>query len=812
MLFRLAGVEEGAQPEALHATLRSWLHDVGLVGSDRVADFLAATVGLGTVEVIDRDALFIAWRTAVEVAAQRAPLVLIFEDLHWSSDSLLDLVEFVMHPQGDLPLLMIALARPELLDRRPAWGGGRRNYVSLSLEPLSDNAVAELVGHLLSATSHDIVQRIVQRAEGNPFYAEEIVRSVMERVPVLGDAAAMERALATLPDTVQATVLARLDLLNPEERRILQLGAVFGRAFSASGIAAITPEMAGEVEHLADLLLNKDLIRSMSGEGFTFRHILIREVAYQTLPRVERARLHAAAGRWLEGTAAGQEDSLAEIIAYHYREAATLTKTLQAGDAALAEIRRKAAQWLRRAGSLAAAGAALVEAARHLRAAMELAEPDDLPELYEHLGDVSMGDAASEAYTTALRLCREASRPADQQLRVLASLLTTYTRFPGTSASRPSDEEIQRLYAGGHDLLARAQDDRTIAAFLIANAFYPFWKGTEATSSDIARAEAHGRRGLEMAERLDDANLRSAALDGLSSCAGERGALEEAREFARKRLAFQDRLNFLERLDASHMVAWTSALLGDLAETERISASGLDFLRPGQAVSWALTVAAWRPYALAILGRWDDAITSGYHARTLWIESGSPSGGYAVHGFIAALDIARARQDAQIVEQYREVLEPILRLFDPGSAFGRMRPYLIPDLEALEAQVVREFRSISIPRLHFVERALSLCIDHGQLPPPEAVQRIAQFAAAHGLRLLEAQALRALGVVQKDSDALARALDIFQRIGAVPYAARARCERALLTGDEPELTAGMRTLEILGDLDQLGRIAFRRNL
>src|SRR5262249_53291164 len=202
------------------------------------------------------------------------------------------------------------LTRPELLDRRPGWGGGRRNYVALSLEPLSDDAVAQLVRHAVGEAAPQIVERVVARAEGNPFFAGEIIESIRERVPSLSDVPAVEHALATLPDTIQATILARLDLLEPAERRILQLGAVFGRAFRVRGPGALGPELGAERERLVDHLVRKDLIRPSAGDTVAFRHILIREVAYQTLLRAERADLHAAAARRLEGRAGGREDAL----------------------------------------------------------------------------------------------------------------------------------------------------------------------------------------------------------------------------------------------------------------------------------------------------------------------------------------------------------------------------------------------------------------------------------------------------------------------------------------------------------------------
>jgi len=796
VLCHLVDVEEEAEPEAIRQAVRTWLRAHGSEQPDRTADLLTATVGFGDSDIADRAALLAAWRTTVELASRRAPLLLVFEDLHWSSDSLLDLVEFVMQPRGEAAVMMIALTRPELLDRRPAWGGGRRNYVSLVLEPLRDAEIETLVQYLLQTPSPEVVARIVTRAEGNPFYAGELVRSLIDRVGPPADGAAIDQMLTMLPDTIQATVLARLDLLPPDERRTLQLGAVFGRAFRSDGVVALAPELTTEIDRLIDVLLAKDLVRHAGIDSVAFRHILIREVAYQTLPRAERARLHGAAAAWLEARAGGREDALAELIAYHYREAASLMSTHGVEPAVVGGIRQKAVHWLGRAADVAAAGAASLEAARHLRNAIEFAGPGDLPELYERLGHEEVGNSPT-AYLTALRLCREQHRPPDQELRVLARLLTLYMRSQGTIASRPSDEEMARLLSEGDALLQGARDDRAVARFLIAKGFRAFWRLGNVTPRDIAESEASARRGLEIAERLNDADLRSAALDALSGCAQQRGEWGRAREYARQRLAFQDRLSLLERIDAHCVVAWSSSLLGDLDETIRISASGFALLQPGQVPAWALHLAVWRAYAQTVRGLWDDALAAGDRAYQLWIETGRPPAGYALRGFVAALDVARARRNDQLIDRYREVLSTILRDF-PGSTPWRRIDWLVSgDLDIVNSQHIGH---------EYIERGLSFAADRRRPPAAGVVGPIAEFAAAHGYRALEAQARRTLGIALRDPEELTRGLELFEQIGATPYAARTRCELALFTGDEVALAAGIRTLTELGDLDQLERI------
>ncbi|HEY3248479.1 MAG TPA: adenylate/guanylate cyclase domain-containing protein [bacterium] len=824
MLFQLVGIPDDASPAVARDAVRAWTADAGVPDATRVADLLAATVGAAEAEVIDRDAVFGAWRTLIETAARRRPLVAVFEDLHWSSDSLLDLVEFVMQPRGDAPVLIVALTRPELLDRRRAWGGGRRNYASLALEPLSDESIAELVEQLLGRSAPELVATVVSRTEGNPFYAGEMVRSVLDRAGSLEDDAAVARALAEMPDTVQATVLARLDLLEPAERRILQMGAVFGRTFRLAGVAALERDPEGDDDELLDRLIEKDLIRPADGDGFSFRHILIREVAYQTLPRAERARLHAAAGTWLEQHATGREDEVAELIAYHYREAATVASGLHTREDA-GSVRQQAVRWLSRAASVADAAGAQTEALRHLQAALELAEPEEHLDLYERIGNVYTGGTASvQAYQEALKLAREAGRPVDQQLRILSRMLMVYMRSQGSVANRPTVDEMNAMRAEGRALLPQAADERVKAAFLIADAFYPFWRRADTTPEEAAAAEIAARDGLAIAERLDDANLRSAALDALSGIAQNHGDWSGAHQLVQERLAFQARLNLLERVDAYSMATWTAVMLGNLEEADDVSAAGLALVQPGQVPAWTLHLQAWRAYALLLRGRWDETLRTVQRARQLWHEAGRISAGYATRGFFAGLDVARAREDDELIAEITAVVEEIGRQFDQ-FARGRDRTsnirmaYLRMDVNQLESALQQFAELYQINRfgvrfaapvtLELYERTLSLFADQGLPVAVSVAGAFAEIAERNGCRLLEASTRRALGVATRDASELSRALDLYVQTGAIPYEARARCDRALLTGDEGEVAAGLRVLERLGDIRQIGRVEQR---
>ena len=285
------------------------LADRGMPSGDaeRYAGLVGETLGLVSASSAhEREEFFVAWRTCVERFAADAPTILVLEDLHWATESLLDLIEHVTQPRARAPLLMIALTRPELFDRRQAWGTARRNATSISLEPLEPDETRQLLRAVMPDAPPETLDRMAVRAEGNPFFAVELARSLRER----GEGAA-------LPDTVQASVLARLDLLPDGERRTLQLGSVIGRSFALDTLAHVA---GADAVTAMEALIDRDLLVPHPDGSYAFRHIVIREVAYGTLPRAERARAHLELARWLPE----RGDVPAEVVAYHYRQALSL--------------------------------------------------------------------------------------------------------------------------------------------------------------------------------------------------------------------------------------------------------------------------------------------------------------------------------------------------------------------------------------------------------------------------------------------------------------------------------------------------------
>jgi class 3 adenylate cyclase len=279
---------------------------------------LEMLLGLGEgEEAADRETLFFSARVLVEALAAERPTLLIFEDIHWADQSLLDLVETLAARVRELPLMLLALARPEVLSERPGWGGGLPAYSALPLDPLPASASRELAERLLSRAGEESApaEAIARTAEGNPLFIEELAASLAERTTA--DA-------AVLPTSVRAIVSARLDGLPLDERGVLVNAAVVGRIFWRGAVLRIDPE--ADVSRILGSLEDRDLIRREAVSGikgdqqFAFKHTLIREVAYQTLPRSARRERHAAVAAYLdELTRSGGQST--EALAHHWREA-----------------------------------------------------------------------------------------------------------------------------------------------------------------------------------------------------------------------------------------------------------------------------------------------------------------------------------------------------------------------------------------------------------------------------------------------------------------------------------------------------------
>jgi class 3 adenylate cyclase/tetratricopeptide (TPR) repeat protein len=417
MIKAQAGILESDTPEEAAAKLAVAVDEAAADASERdwLNASLAPLVGAGTAAASEREESFTAWRRFIEGIASERPLVLVFEDLHWADDALVAFVEHLVDWSTEVPLLVLCSARPELYERHPGWGGGKRNSNTISLSPLGADETARLLAALLqkAVLPAETQRTLLERAGGNPLYAEEFVRMLSDR-GVLTEQGELSDGDIPVPDNVQALIAARLDTLPPDRKALLHDGAVVGKVFWAGVIASMGDRDEDLVRTGLHELARKELVRSARTSSvseqaeYSFWHLLVRDVAYSQIPRAERARKHVAAAEWIESMAGERVTDHAELLAYHYEQALELTKA--AGDVIETKrLEEPAFRFLGLAGDRARS-LDLQKAAGYYSRALDFA-PDDLQRARAllKLADVAVGEpeamrnARQEAYELFLR-------------------------------------------------------------------------------------------------------------------------------------------------------------------------------------------------------------------------------------------------------------------------------------------------------------------------------------------------------------------------------------------------------------------------
>ncbi|MGH3054172.1 MAG: hypothetical protein ACRDL7_04245, partial [Gaiellaceae bacterium] len=430
-----------------------------------------------------------------------------------ADDGLLDFVDHLADWATTVPMLIIGTARPELLDRRPGWSGGKRNAFTLSIGALTDEETAVLLQRLLdrAVLDADAQQAVLQRAEGNPLYAEEYARMLAEHDG--GD--------LPLPETVQGLIAARIDGLAPEEKALLQNASVIGKVFWPGAVP-------GEDERILHALERKEFVRrerrsSIARETqYAFLHALVRDVAYGQIPRAERAAKHRRAAEWLASLAGDRTEDHAEMLAQHYREALSLSEAAGLDTAALREPARQAyAEGARRAFSLGAGHTALDLAQEALTlTAQGSPERPELQLLAAYAGRLVGSGDIPELLEPAIEGFLAQGDPA--RAAEAAGLLQSQYFFEGDLAG-------SRTWAGRAVELARAAPSTPAAARAIASAA----RYAEVVERDSSRALELAREALAIAEEAGDDELASICLNtiGLARVhSGDEGGIEDLEE------------------------------------------------------------------------------------------------------------------------------------------------------------------------------------------------------------------------------------------------------------------------------------------
>jgi class 3 adenylate cyclase/tetratricopeptide (TPR) repeat protein len=632
-------IDEGENPDSAKARAAGTIASLGLVAE---TDRLLALAGLkdsvggsggGSVGPTasqtpsagrGNESLQSAAALLEALAGREELLVLVFHELHWADESLLRFVQDLVDGGREVPMLIMCLARPELVERWPVWTG-RSDSVVHQLEPLPRDRAAQLLDTLCKGGGlHPAIREsILERAGGNPFFIEELVRLLLDEggLPATSDTADLAD---TVPVTVQALVSARLDTLPQDAKRIAQTAAVIGDEFWDGALVGLEPDLGPEVvEQALTELIDREMIEpaarsSLPNErAYRFRQALVREVAYGSVPKQARARQHAALGKWLEEVTAGSdlERDFADLVAHHYERASRLASEVGVD---LPEAREKAREYLERAGDLAISLDAAAAAADFFERALEYARDDeDRLHLQLHLGEALVG----------------CWRPieAEQHLR------DAYERAKQTG-NRASEAKALRLLGD----LSRIRGDVEDSRALLEQAL------------EIAR---------EIGDRVEEAEgLRSHGLADLFQ-----GRLESAPIWFRQALArYRDLDDRRGQAWSLVNLGWVDLLLGKLETANASLEEALQLfgeLGDAEGAGWCLGLRAW---VLLFEGRLKDAADLVRQIESAIVQEQSP-GRRGMGGFgwaigrvllaFVALDSARLAESQEYARQGLEMFE-----------------------------------------------------------------------------------------------------------------------------------------------------------
>jgi class 3 adenylate cyclase/tetratricopeptide (TPR) repeat protein len=620
-----AGILESDLAGQAAVKLGRAVHD--LVADERdaawVADQLRALVGLaGRIELgSDRRAeAFAAWRRFLEALAEQHPAVLVFEDLHWADDVLLDFLGYLLERATDVPLLVVATARPELLARRPGWGGGKPNSTIVSLAPLGELDTARLVVALLDqpVLPAGLQTALLARAGGNPLYVEEYVRMLADRgfLRKFTGTWRLEQAdQLPLPETVQGIIAARLDALTPEDKALLQDAAVLGQVGWLGALAALGDTQLFAVEERLHTLERREFLRrerrsQVAGERqYAFRHVLVRDVAYQQLPRGARADRHRRAAEWLQGLSPDRAEDRAELLAHHWQAALQFARASGQDTAGLAERARVA---LRDAGDRALDLNAFAAAVRWYGAALELwpAGDPDRPRVLLRLGEARCNaeEAGGELLAEARDgLLAQGDKEGAAEAERLLGLLATY-QGQGERAMAHRRRAVA--------LLEEAAPSRVKATVLASLTAALMIKGQPEEAIEI------GRQALAMAEALGLDQERAQVLNYIGAArvfCGDPGGLADLEQA----VAIAVQANLPDSTVACGNFGSMLISLGDLARGFELQAEGRQAAeRFGMAgeLRWLRAEQVSQDYWQ---GRW-DATLAGADQFIAEAEAGSP--------------------------------------------------------------------------------------------------------------------------------------------------------------------------------------------
>ncbi|MDP9298886.1 MAG: AAA family ATPase, partial [Actinomycetota bacterium] len=657
MLTRAADLSDLDGADEVRTKLRRLTDDD--TEGDLVADRLAQLLGLAGAAGVAEET-FWAMRKLFETLARTHPLIVDLDDMQWAEPTLVDLIEHVADWTRDAPVLLLCSARPELLDLRPAWGGGKRNATSIELEPLSAGETERLVAELLAGAPDEVGSRIAGAAEGIPLFVEHLAAMLVEdgRL-ILEDGVWVVRGdleSLTVPPTVSALIEARLERLPAEELAILERASVEGKMFHRGSLLALTPEGEGvdASRHLMSLV-RRDLIRPgeslFAGEdGFAFRHLMIRDAAYGRISKEVRADLHERYAAWLDAVG-GRESEFDEIVGYHLEQASRLRAELAPDDERGREAGSRAAARLGAAGSRAFDRGDVRAAANLLGRADALLPPGsgervpillDLGVVHEREGRFDdalavletaerlgrgTGDlgAAARAVVRAQFIRSHVEGAPQSQLQAQVEALLPELEAAGNNAAVAEASYflgISLMWLGHHtraiEMLERAQELAVHSSDVRLAPESASWIPAVMAYGPVPAAKVH-ERWLELLGSTSMSRYARAFGDGMDAL-----SLAMMDEFDRARTQWRDARVMMAELGdeisgfgSVMQGGWIDLLAGEFAAAEEVLAEGERGLERLGEGGYRSTVQCLLGDAQQALGRADDAIATTARAERI---------------------------------------------------------------------------------------------------------------------------------------------------------------------------------------------------
>jgi class 3 adenylate cyclase len=684
MVRERARIAETDEPDSarrkLAACAEEWLTDP----EERrwVEPRLAGLLGLEDMPSGQREELFAAWRTFFERMADRDPVILVFKDLHWADAALLEFIEHVLTWSRSHPIYVLAMTRPDLFERHPAWGGSAvRNATTLALEPLADGPMRELLHGLVPGLPDDAVATILARAEGIPLYAVETVRMLIDqgRVVAEGDGYVLAGPIEKLavPETLQALVAARIDANDPEDRSLLADAAILGQSFTLAALAGVTGRdeatLPDALERLVrrELLIRDDDPRSPERGQHRFVQAIVREISYETLSKKDRRAKHLAAARYFEAL---DDEEVAGVLASHYLEALRATPAGSEADAMAAQTRIA----LRAAADRATALHSHAVSLRHLEDALTITtDPAEQAALY---------------LDAAIAADRIGNRASVDHARTSAELASGMGDRAAATRALTFAAKFSTNYAHGAEAIALLEP---LVGGLSEDA-----PGAAAAFAELARVYMLTDRNAEAVEMADKA-LRAAAttreteviVEALVSrgpAIADAGRIDEAEAMLRGAIILADRNgHYWSALRARNNLQATIVEEVRSSDMLALVTEGVELARKFGYVGWLVQFLTHRLPTLIGMGEWDAAETdsaeqleyaivrsgfpASYRAQLQALRGDLPSSRAGIEEaieYLQSIDTLPQRAGLEV-----EITRGLQLVGDPAAALRRIQAY-----------------------------------------------------------------------------------------------------------------------------------------